>query len=188
MKRSRTKTKAKAKKNSLTRASAPAQRPPFIIRAEDVPEKQHQYPGSKEKMSPSRAVGYAAGLLRLGVHLMRVTPGTRTSYPHAEENEEEFVYVIKGELDVWLDGELHRVRGGDFIAFPAGTGISHTLINDGDRDALLLAGGERGKSDSRIYYPVNPERKNDIVWSSWWNDVPQRPRGPHPGKPSRSAG
>src|SRR5262245_185752 len=158
-------------------------RPPFIVSAADVPEKRHQYPGSDEKMSPSRAIGYAAGLQRIGIHLVRVTPGTRTSYPHAEEDEEEFVYVVEGELDAWIDGELLRVRAGDFIAFPAGTGICHTFLNDGDRDAVLLAGGERGKSDSRIVYPMNPERKLDMPWSSWWDDAPARPRGPHPGKP-----
>src|SRR5712692_5928473 len=152
-------------------------RPPFVIRATDVPETQHQYPNSDEKMASSRAVGYAAGLQRIGVHLVRVAPGTRTSYPHAEEDEEEFVYVV--------DGELHRVRSGDFVAFPAGTGICHTFINDGDRDALLLSGGECAKSDSRIFYPVNPERRNDMPWSRWWDDVPARPRGPHPGKPGR---
>ncbi len=160
-------------------------RPPFVIRGADVPETQHQYPNSDEKMAPSRAVGHAAGLQRIGVHLVRVAPGTRTSYPHAEEDEEEFVYVVDGELDAWIDGELHRVRSGDFVAFPAGTGICHTFINDGDRDALLLSGGECAKSDSRIFYPVNPERRNDMPWSRWWDDVPARPRGPHPGKPGR---
>jgi uncharacterized cupin superfamily protein len=77
------------------------------------------------------------------------------------------------------------VRSGDFVAFPAGTGICHTFINDGDRDALLLAGGECAKSDSRIFYPVNPERRRDMPWSRWWDDVPTRPRGLHPGKPGR---
>jgi uncharacterized cupin superfamily protein len=160
-------------------------RPPFVIRAADVPETEHQYPGSAEKMAPSRAIGLTAGLQRIGVHLVRVAPGTRTSYPHAEEDEEEFVYVVDGELDAWIDGELVRVRAGDFIAFPAGTGICHTFINDGDRDALLLSGGERGKSDSRIFYPGNPERRKDLPWSSWWDDVPARPQGGHPGTPGR---
>ena len=81
-----------------------------------------------------------------------------------------------------------HVRAGDLVAFPAGTGICHTFINDGDREALLLSGGESAKSDSRIYYPMNPERKGDMPWSSWWDDVPERPRGAHPGKPSRRQG
>ncbi len=161
------------------------QRPPFVIASEDIPETLHSYPGSDERMSPSRAIGYAAGLQRIGVHLVRVTPGSRTSYPHAEEDEEEFVYVVEGELDAWIDGELHRVRTGDFIAFPAGTGICHTFLNNGEKDALLLSGGERRKSDNRIYYPLNPERRKDIPWSRWWDDVPRRELRPHPGTPER---
>jgi uncharacterized cupin superfamily protein len=160
-------------------------RPPFFVRAADVPEIEHQYPNSDEKMAPRRAIGRAAGLQRIGVNLVRVAPGTRTSYPHAEEDEEEFVYVVDGELDAWVDGVLHRVHSGDMIAFPAGTGICHTFINDGDREALLLVGGESSKCDSRIFYVLNPERKSDLPWSSWWDDVPLRPQGPHPGKPRR---
>ena len=54
-----------------------------------------------------------------------------------------------------------------------------------ERDAILLSGGERGKSDSRILYPLNLERKADMPWSSWWDDAPSRPLGLHPGKPRR---
>ena len=161
-------------------------RPPFLLSSSDVQETTHTYPNSDEKMAPSRPIGRAAGLLRIGVHLCRVPPGSRTSWPHAEEDEEEFVYVVDGELDAWIDGELHRLRAGDFAAFPAGTGICHTFLNNGARDAVLLAGGERGKSDSRIYYPLHPGRRQDMPWSSWWDDVPARPRGPHDGRPDAS--
>jgi len=115
-------------------------RPPFIIATADVPERIHKYPNSDEPMAPSRPVGKTAGLLRIGLHLVRVPPGQRTSWPHAEENEEEFAYVIEGEVDAWIDGELHRMKKGDLIAWPAGTGISHTILNDGREE--VLAGGE----------------------------------------------
>lgn len=163
-------------------------RPPFIVSSADVPETRHRYPRSEEDMSPSRAIGQAAGLLRLGIHLVRVAPGTRTSFPHAEEDEEEFVYVVEGEVDAWVDGALHRMRTGDLAAFPAGTGICHTFINDGDRDAVLLSGGEAGKAASRIYYPIDTGRRGDMPWSRWWDDVPRRPQGPHDGKPARRGG
>jgi len=158
-------------------------RPPFIIRAADVPEQVHAYPGSDEPQSAGRAIGKAAGLERIGVHLERVPPGRRTSYPHAEENEEEFVYVIAGRIDAWIDGHLHRMEAGDFAAFPAGTGICHTFINDGDEDALLLVGGEASRRDSRVFYPRNPERHAQIGASRWWDEVPPRPQGPHDGRP-----
>ena len=161
-------------------------RPPFIVSSTDIAEKRHRYPNSAEEMAPSRAIGRAAGLLRIGIHLVRLLPGTRTSFPHAESAEEEFVYVIDGEVDAWIDGELYRMRAGDVAAFPAGTGICHTFINDGDRDALLLSGGEADKAENRIYYPLHPGRRKDIPWSRWWDDVPTRPRGAHDGNP-RSA-
>ena len=157
-------------------------RPPFIVSTADVPEKPGQYPQSDEVLSLGKAIGKVAGLLRIGLHLERLPPGHRTSYPHAEEDEEEFAYVLEGEVDVWIDGELHRMVAGDLAAFPAGTGICHSFLNNGDREALLLVGGEAAKADSRIYYPKNPERRGDMPWSRWWDDVPQRTLGPHDGR------
>ena len=71
-----------------------------------------------------RAVASAAGLVRVGINLQRLPPGTRSSWPHAEsdEEEEEFVDVMDGEVDDWIDGELHRMLAGDLAAFLAGTG------------------------------------------------------------------
>ncbi len=160
-------------------------RPPFIIAAESVPEQPARYPNSDEVLASGRAIGKAAGLRRIGLHVERVAPGQRTSWPHAEEDEEEFVFVLEGEISAWIDGEIYPMKKGDLAAFPCGTGISHTFINDGDEDAILIVGGERGKSDSRIFYPLNPERKNDMPWSSWWDDAPTRPLGPHDGVPRR---
>src|SRR5690349_24825656 len=124
-------------------------RPPFIVSAHELPESAHVYPQSTEGMGPVRRLGKAAGLVRIGVHLQRLPPGTRSSWPHAEEEEEEFVYVIHGEVDAWIDGHIHRMVSGDFAAFPAGTGISHCFINNSDQEALLLVGGEANKATNR---------------------------------------
>jgi uncharacterized cupin superfamily protein len=159
-------------------------RPPFIISSSDVPEDDAQgYPHSSEKLSHGRKIGQVAGLLRIGLHLERVPPGRRVSYPHAEENEEEFVYVLEGEIDAWVDGHLHHMKKGDLAAFPAGTGIAHTFLNDGEEDCLLLVGGEASRRDSRITYPLDPQRRTDMPWSRWWEDAPKRELGPHDGKP-----
>ncbi|MFO0555509.1 MAG: cupin domain-containing protein [Polyangiaceae bacterium] len=163
-----------------------SERPPFIVSTHDVPETAHVYPQSDERMGPSRRVGQAAGLVRIGVNIQRLPPGTRSSWPHAEEDEEEFVYVLEGEVDVWIDGHLHRVVAGDLVAFPAGTGISHCFLNNGDREALLLVGGDVGRPTSRIKYPLNPSRRADLPGTSWWHDAPERELGPHDGKPSRN--
>lgn len=158
-------------------------RPSSIVSAQDIPEGSHVYPQSAEPMGPVRRLGKAAGLVRIGVNLQRLAPGMRSSWPHAEENEEEFVYVIEGEVDAWVDGDLHRMVAGDLAAFPAGTGICHCFINNGARDVLLLVGGEAPKPGSRIFYPLNPSRRADMKASDWWHDVPPQPLGPHDGLP-----
>lgn len=158
-------------------------RPPFLLRSQDVPEEVHHYPNSDEDLAPSRPIGRVAGLQRIGLHLTRVPPGARTSWPHCEEHEEEFVFVIEGALDAWIDGVLHPMAAGDLAAFPCGTGICHTFINNGDHDAVLLVGGETPKANNRIYYPRHPHRQADLPPSEWWDDVPAREQGPHDGLP-----
>jgi uncharacterized cupin superfamily protein len=138
--------------------SAPTTRPPFIISTADVPEKSDRYPKSDEPLGYGRAIGRAAGLLKIGLHVVRVPPGNRISWPHAEEKEEEFVYVLDGEVDAWIDGTLHSMKVGDLAAFPGGTGICHTFLNNGDREATLLVGGEATKPDNRIFYPLGSPR------------------------------
>ena len=160
-------------------------RPPLIVSSRDVPESTHVYPQSTEEMGPVRRLGKAAGLQRIGINVQRLPPGTRSSWPHAEENEEEFVYVVDGEVDAWVNGNLHRVVAGDLAAFPAGTGISHCFINNSEREVLLLVGGEAPKPGSRIFYPLNPSRRADMKPSDWWDDVPRHTLGPHDGLPNR---
>jgi uncharacterized protein YhfF/uncharacterized cupin superfamily protein len=157
-------------------------RPPFIIDTSMLPEADGTYEGSTERHGFKRAIGKAAGMERIGLNLVRVPPGRRTSYPHAEGDEEEFVYVLDGEIDAWIDGRLHRMRAGDLAGFPAGTGISHSFLNNGTRDALLLVGGEASKDGNRLYYPLNPEREAQLGPGEWWADVPRRPQGDHDGR------
>ena len=162
-------------------------RPPFILSSASVPEKLGQYPNSEEPLAYGRAIGKAAGLLKIGLHLERLPPGHRLSWPHAEEKEEEFVYVLEGTVDAWIDGALHAMAAGDLAAFPAGTGVCHTFINNSVNDVLLLAGGECTRSDNRIFYPLHQERHGDMPWSHWWSTIPLREQGPHDGKPTKPA-
>lgn len=163
-------------------------RPPFIVSTGELPERSHVYPQSEEEMGPVRSAGSAAGLVRVGINLQRLPPGRRSSWPHAESAEEEFVYVIHGEVDAWIDGELHRMLAGDLAAFPAGTGISHCFINNSEREALLLVGGEAAKPTNRIIYPLNPSRRVDLKPSDWWHDAPSRELRGHDGLPDQLRG
>ena len=157
------------------------ERPPFIVSSESVPEGESRYPNSDEANALSRGIGRAAGLLRIGINVVRLLPGRRSSWPHAESREEEFVYVLEGEVAAWIDGAIYSMKPGDLAAFPSGTGICHTFINNSEREVTLLVGGEAEKSNNRIYYPLHPQRRDDMPWSNWWDDAPKRPRGKHDG-------
>jgi hypothetical protein len=61
------------------------------------------YPGSDEILSFGAPVGRKLGLKKLGVHIETLLPGRRTSWPHAESDEEEFAYVISGNPHVWIE-------------------------------------------------------------------------------------
>lgn len=140
-----------------------------------------QYDHHDEPMGLNAAFGQHFGLRRFGIHHQRLLPGRRTSFPHAESAEEEFVYLIAGAADVWLDGVLHRLRPGDGVGFPAGTGLAHSFINNSAAEVELAVVGDRTKAENRIIYPVNPERK--AFHKDWWEDAPQRSLGSHDGLP-----
>jgi len=62
------------------------------------------------------------------------------------------------------------------------------MINTGPREAVLLAGGPTPIAGSRIYYPLHPNRKGDLTWSEWWENVPKRRLGGHDGVPDAQRG
>ncbi|MFL5258672.1 MAG: cupin domain-containing protein [Hyphomicrobiales bacterium] len=155
------------------------------IEGEDV----DRYEGSDELHSISASFCRTFGLMRLGIHHERLPPGRRVAWPHAEADEEEFVYVLEGEPDLWIDGELRRLEPGVGVAFPAGTGLAHTFINNTDRDVRLLVVGEASRQRSRIHYPLHPAR-NEKIGERHWKIDPPRPLGSHDGLPDllRKAG
>ena len=108
-------------------------RHPAIVHWREIENPQAwQYDHPDEPMAHNAPFGRFFGLARIGIHHERLLPGRRTSFPHAERTEEEFVYVIAGTPDVWLGGVLHRLGPGDGVGFPAGTGLAHSFINNSE--------------------------------------------------------
>jgi uncharacterized cupin superfamily protein len=161
-------------------------RPPEIVRWQEIEGPEWSCRGPGEPMGRDADYGRRFGFKSLGLHHVRLEPGRRTSFPHAESAEDEFVYVIEGTPDVWLDGNLHRLAPGEAVGFPAGTGLAHTFLNNTDAEVRLLVAGDMPRAENRIVYPLNPDRKP--LRDDWWHEAPDRPLGPHDGRPRRSGG
>lgn len=165
------------------------QRPSFIGNYLDFLEDDiscYSTSGSSELLSIGSAVGKKLGLVKIGIHIETLLPGRRTSWPHAESEEEEFAFVIEGNPHVWIDGEIFPLKPGDFVAFPSGTGISHTFINNSSTPVRLLVSGEANKETNKIIYPLHPERNKYMASkNTFWADAPAKKLGPHPGVPEK---
>lgn len=159
-------------------------RHPAIVHWTDIEAAEpFRYDGSDEAMAHGANYRRHFGFGKIGIHHERLPPGHRLSRPHAESAEEEFVYVLEGTPDAWLDGTLFRLAPGDALGFPAGEGLAHTIINNTDAEVHLLVAGEASKPENRIVYPRNPEMQAER--SDWWHDAPPRPLGPHDGLPDK---
>ncbi len=94
-----------------------------------------------------RRLGDAGGLTDFGVNLMTLPPGGWSSQRHSHSHEDEFVYVLEGELKLVEDQAETRLRAGDCAAFPKGTGNGHHLINESTTVAVYLEVGSRNPDD-----------------------------------------
>ncbi len=92
-------------------------------------------------------MGEAGGLRDFGVNLMRLPPGGWSSQRHWHSDEDEFVYLLEGEVTLVEDGSETVLRAGDCAAFPKGTGNGHHMINKSSATAAYLEVGSRNPRD-----------------------------------------
>lgn len=162
-------------------------RPEFIKHYSELKKEDNlTYKGSNELLSVGAPVGRLLGLTKIGIHIETLAPGRRTSWPHAESHEEEFAFVVQGTPQAWVDGHVFDLTPGDFVAFPSGTGISHTFLNNTEEEVVLLVGGEANKEDNKIFYPMHPHRNEQVKDSGhFWEGHPKKEFGDHDGMPDK---
>jgi uncharacterized cupin superfamily protein len=97
-------------------------------------------------------LGDAGGLGDFGVNLMTLPPGGWSSQRHWHSDEDEFVYLLEGELTLVEDGGETVLHAGDCAAFRKGNGNGHHLINKSAAMAVSLEVGSR-KPDDLTTYP-----------------------------------
>jgi uncharacterized cupin superfamily protein len=107
----------------------------------------------------NRRLGDHAGLRNFGVNLTRIIPGGQSSYRHAHSHQDEFVYVLEGEVVLETNGGAQTLTSGMCAGFPAGTGDSHRFVNRSASDVTLLVIGDRTAGDEITYPDVDMQAK-----------------------------
>jgi uncharacterized cupin superfamily protein len=97
-------------------------------------------------------LGDEVGLTQFGVNITRIKAGSASALRHWHEHEDEFIYMIDGELVLQENDGETVLKAGDAAGFKAGSRVAHCLINRTAQDAVYLEVGTRAKSE-RVHYP-----------------------------------
>ena len=101
-------------------------------------------------------LGDAAGLSQFGVNLLHLPPGAWSSQRHWHTREDEFVYVLFGEVVLVTDGGEEVLRAGDAAGFPAGDTNGHCLQNRSNAESS-------GTAVTSFQHP--PSKRMTNAWS-----------------------
>ena len=129
------------------------------IDPKDVPiQSGSRYPepfASQVKGRHKRRLGDAVGLKNYGVNLVTLDPGFKSSMRHFHHVQDEFIYVLEGELVLMTNAGARTLRPGMVAGFPANDGDAHQLINESGKPAVYLEVGDRLPGDGVTYPDVD---------------------------------
>ena len=102
-----------------------------------------------------RRLGNAGGLTTFGVNLSRLPPGVWSSQRHWHTGQDEFVYVVSGEVTLVTNDGEEILRAGECAGFKAGDANGHHLQNRSNADVFVLEIGTRNQGDSSPYSDID---------------------------------
>lgn len=128
----------------------------MLINPENIPEKTGtNYPEEFKSLVAGRSrkrLGDAAGLKNFGVNLTKLAPGSASALRHWHTKQDEFIYVLSGELTLVTNEGEQLLTAGMAAGFPAGVSDGHYLINRSASEAVYLEIGDRTPNDE-VNYP-----------------------------------
>jgi uncharacterized cupin superfamily protein len=139
-------------------ADKPRLRMPAFDAAEVAESNFTSYPEAHRAINQkrfNRRLGDHAGLRNYGVTLTRIIPGGQSSYRHAHSRQDEFIFVLQGEVSLETNGGAQTLTPGMCAGFPAGTGDAHRFVNQSASDVTLLVIGDRTPGDEITYPDVD---------------------------------
>ena len=107
----------------------------------------------------NRRLGDHVGLKNFGVNLTRIEPGGQSSARHAHTKQDEFIWVMSGEVVLETNEGSQTLRPGQCAGFAAGCGNAHRFVNRTDKDVLLLIVGDRTPFDEITYPDIDNHAK-----------------------------
>ena len=100
-------------------------------------------------------LGNAGGLSDFGVNLMHLPPGGWSSQRHWHSHEDEFVWVLEGQLVLVTNAGEEVLGAGDCAAFKRGDPDGHHLINRSTQPAKVLEIGNSDPNDRCVYSDID---------------------------------
>jgi uncharacterized cupin superfamily protein len=128
-----------------------------ILRAAEVPPSDSNPDEILSGSGMTLRLSDAGCLTRFGVRHQTLQPGARTSDRHWHEAEDEFLYVLWGEVTVVENDGVHTLGPGDFCCWPAGIDNAHAVENRSDAACSFLVMGSR-PADDVCHYPDHGRR------------------------------
>ena len=129
---------------------------------DDLPEQRGSgYPEPFRSRMGDRAkrrLGDALGLTRFGVNLVTLAPGAQSALRHWHTLEDEFVWMLEGEVVLVTNAGEQVLRAGQCAGYPAGGRDGHHFVNRSDAPARYLEVGSRIDGDNAFY----PD--DDLMW------------------------
>src|SRR5216684_2353046 len=109
----------------------------------------------------NRRLGDHVGLRNFGVNLTRIVPGAQSSARHAHSKQDEFIWVVSGEIVLETNEGAQTLRTGMCAGFPAGCGNAHRFVNRSAEDVVLLVVGDRTAFEEITYPDIDLHGRAD---------------------------
>jgi putative monooxygenase len=110
--------------------TAPADLSVPIVSVDDVPSNRRRGGDIRTILSPA-TVGATSGFMGT----LRLAPGEVVT-EHWHPYSEEFLFCVRGDVELRINGEPRRLRGDEGVLVPIG--VRHRLANDGDAEAFFV--------------------------------------------------
>jgi uncharacterized cupin superfamily protein len=127
----------------------------MLINPEEIPEKTNSnYPEQFKPLVAGRSkkrLGDVTGIKNFGVNLTKIAPGSCSALRHWHTQQDEFIYVLSGELILVTNDGEQTLTPGMAAGFPAGVADGHHLINRSNSEAVYLEIGDRTPADQANY-------------------------------------